>query len=907
MIAVSGNGIVLYRYRLDDGDYSGEVEIDTEIHLGALEDGTHAVSVIGGDSVGNWQSTESPTVVRWTVDTTALAPLNLDLASDDDSGMSSDDNVTNKTADLTISGFGEDGATVQLYDSGAEIIGVTGTVQDQTFTIDIALTSDGSHRISARQTDTVGNVSSVSGFLDITIDGSAPSVGVTEPSDDSSTDRLWLVEGTASDPSSGVDTVELQVTDGDWFLSDAGNFVPNPVWVSADGTDSWQLITSGVAWLLGTDYTITARATDRAGNTAEDSISFTYGTSIEPSTIGFTVSEDKVVIGELLTISGQIEPPIGEAGAFVDIMFTPATGQPINKAVAANSQGLFSYGADCGIISQEGSWVITASWDGNQALEGSTSGQQVVEAAKADSLVTLDGTSYAIRLGEQVTISGKFTPQPDCGNLSGIPLTLIITNPDGVMDIRSVETANQWGHFLLEDHAGFDRLGEWKIQANFPGSQSYLSDSSDMVIVRVVEDFGRAIILGGGVGDLSNTYFNVTKRLSTEAYRDFLAKGFTDDMILFVIDSQLIDIDNDEEPDTVVDTYPPSVDAFVSGIREHYADELSPGIPLFVYMQGHATEDGRFKVWGDDDYVPVLEIKDALDQLQGVGAYQGSGGADCPIVFILEACFSGNFIPALSGPNRVILTSAGDERYNTDATGRISFSRFLFSKLREGDSLKKAFDYAAGRLVNMGYPSPKLEDNGDGIPTSADGLLASNTYLNGSLSWGVKPVVEDVVAVTELEGSSTTPISARVTPGDVGIERVWVQIISPNADITGGAATISYPEAELTLNVETGNYEGTLIDLTQIGPYKVIVLARDVDQEVADPAIASIYVQGEVQPGDVNGDGTITLVDAILSLKIACGMDTTGENIVLGADVNADSKIGLAEMLYVMQKVAGLR
>ena len=60
-------------------------------------------------------------------------------------------------------------------------------------------------------------------------------------------------------------------------------------------------------------------------------------------------------------------------------------------------------------------------------------------------------------------------------------------------------------------------------------------------------------------------------------------------------------------------------------------------------------------------------------------------------------------------------------------------------------------------------------------------------------------------------------------------------------------------------------------------------------------------------PGDVNGDGDVTLADAVLSLQVACGVDVSGETISLGADVNGDGKIGLAEALYIIQKVSGLR
>lgn len=58
-------------------------------------------------------------------------------------------------------------------------------------------------------------------------------------------------------------------------------------------------------------------------------------------------------------------------------------------------------------------------------------------------------------------------------------------------------------------------------------------------------------------------------------------------------------------------------------------------------------------------------------------------------------------------------------------------------------------------------------------------------------------------------------------------------------------------------------------------------------------------------PGDVNGDGFVTLTDAIIALKVSTGQGPAWGN--KGADVNGDGKIGLAEVIYILQKAAGLR
>jgi Matrixin/Divergent InlB B-repeat domain/Dockerin type I domain len=58
--------------------------------------------------------------------------------------------------------------------------------------------------------------------------------------------------------------------------------------------------------------------------------------------------------------------------------------------------------------------------------------------------------------------------------------------------------------------------------------------------------------------------------------------------------------------------------------------------------------------------------------------------------------------------------------------------------------------------------------------------------------------------------------------------------------------------------------------------------------------------------GDVNGDGDITLADAILSLQVISGK-TPAQAVNKAADVNGDGEIGLPEVLYILQRAAGAR
>ena len=49
------------------------------------------------------------------------------------------------------------------------------------------------------------------------------------------------------------------------------------------------------------------------------------------------------------------------------------------------------------------------------------------------------------------------------------------------------------------------------------------------------------------------------------------------------------------------------------------------------------------------------------------------------------------------------------------------------------------------------------------------------------------------------------------------------------------------------------------------------------------------------------------MADAILALKILSGINTAGQTLINNADVNGDGKIGMEEVIYILQKVAGIR
>lgn len=137
-----------------------------------LPEGTRSITVRATDAGGNVSVASAPLVI--TVDAAAAtAPSGLDLDALDDNGASSSDNVTDQTEGLTISGAAEAGSRVELFD-GTTSLGTTTAGSDGRFSLDVTLPA-GDRSVTARATDTAGNVSPASAPLVISV-GAGPEV-----------------------------------------------------------------------------------------------------------------------------------------------------------------------------------------------------------------------------------------------------------------------------------------------------------------------------------------------------------------------------------------------------------------------------------------------------------------------------------------------------------------------------------------------------------------------------------------------------------------------------------------------------------------------------------------------------------------------------------------------------------
>ena len=519
---------------------------------------------------------------------------------------------------------------------------------------------------------------------------------------------------------------------------------------------------------------------------------------------------------------------------------------------------------------EPGTYTIKAIWEDTGTLPFTDETRWLIIEKIRPQLILTSQENQVSEIDKDFSMTIKLKPSE---GYEKIKLAVIPPN-DGQKIILDLSTDENGQVNITKSF--FKEKGKHIFKAYFMGNETSIGCESNEYAV-MVGNTGYAILVGGGRASANNTYWKVTKKLLIDAYLDFKRMGFTDDMIYLMINSQNIDITGDDITDKIVDQAYPSVSKLKGIIEAQYSDLITENETLYLYMMGHGTTNATFKIFGADESITSKELNTALNHLQEK--------TRCAVVIILECCYSGAFLKDLSHPKRLIITSAGNVPYNTDASGNISMSRYLFPKLCKGFSIQKAFEYARMQLINKNYPSPLLDDYTD------DTILASTTYLPEILKWD-QPEISSVDLYPILDGNNTLPVSLTIESTASSISKVWAQVIPSDALILSGNDTIHFQETRLG-HEEGRHYSGEVTGFSYDGIYTVIFYAQNTSMEVSEPFQWIVRATNIGRKKDFNQDGQVNMKDMILVLKSLSGM-------------NGQAMVDLSDAVYLMQEV-GLR
>ncbi len=595
--------------------------------------------------------------------------------------------------------------------------------------------------------------------------------------------------------------------------------------------------------------------TNGLGNTARI---VTLDMELDASVITTALSATEIIIGEPLQISGQIQPPPNSGGVSVDVALIPPSGPALHTSVNADVSGVFSYGVGCGDIAQDGAWLVTASWAGDAEFKGAVSQAQALKVKKAESELTFNASTYVLKLDEPVALSGKFSVTPDCGgNLSGLPLTVIISGPQNTLAVKPVQTMDRYGHFTTS--YVFDKLGTWTLQVSFAGSSGYQQSESSLHQLEVVETAGYAVIVQGKIANEEGLASHA--KTTQFVYESMMKRGFLPDDIMYF---------NYDLTRRGVDALPTKT-AIRNAIISWARDKLNAKpANLYIVMVDHGLRDVFYCY---PDVITATELGDWVNTLQ-IGL-EGQA-ADQEIVSILGFCRSGSFIDDLSGSNRVVITSAAEKEssykgpLDTDGIrdGEYFVSEF-FRQASIGKTLYDCFEEAT-RLTEIytargeGRPNapfydrsaqhPLVDDSGDGVGANdlpgpgGDGLLSRTLKVGIDPATGNAPGDVSVAKVTETlflgVGDNAASLWARVDDND-RLSTIWVEIKPPaSEEVDPGDTGQIDPDLEKhvyqTYNAELDRYEwATLEAFNEPGTYQVFYFAKDAETDNVSTLVSS--------------------------------------------------------------------
>lgn len=272
-ITITLDGIALPSLVIDN---SGNWSLPSPL----LSQGDHIIQVTATDPAGN-SSTSPDRIVR--VDT--QAPGTPTLTVSDDGGPLSDGEQTNDTTP-TLSGTGDTGSIVTILNNGVPI--GTAEVIDGvwSFTPDSELV-EGSYHFTVTAKDAAGNTSQPSDAIAITIDTQVPDAPfITSLGSPAVTNQPELPISGTGEPGSTITLSNGGTVIGTAEVDSAGNWTITP--------DS--PLTEG-------NYTLTATATDPAGNVSTPSASISLNVDLTKP----AAPEEVTITADGATVSGTAE------------------------------------------------------------------------------------------------------------------------------------------------------------------------------------------------------------------------------------------------------------------------------------------------------------------------------------------------------------------------------------------------------------------------------------------------------------------------------------------------------------------------------------------------------------------------------------------------------------------------
>ncbi len=260
-----------------------------------------------------------------------------------------------------------------------------------------------------------------------------------------------------------------------------------------------------------------------------------------------------------------------------------------------------------------------------------------------------------------------------------------------------------------------------------------------------------------------------------------------------------------------------------------------------------------------------------------------------------------------------ILTPEGDMDGDTlpnnqeiPVSGNIERHSNPFHHDSDADGIHDAIDNCP-TVFNPGQMDWDSDGLGDACDPDSD---------NDGLDDGTETAFGSNTHNTDTDGDGLNDFQEWLTYGDPG---VYVTIY-PVASSTALTSLILSGEIEtggsVGISVDTGATSGTVVYpdaaswqvlISDLMPGNNCITVHAANNGRTGSAFESVFVtDSPSEPGDLNGDSIIDLQDAVIMLQLLTGISSS-EAFETDADIDENLKMGIPELIYVLQKVAGLR
>ncbi len=387
----------------------------------------------------------------------------------------------------------------------------------------------------------------------------------------------------------------------------------------------------------------------------------------------------------------------------------------------------------------------------------------------------------------------------------------------------------------------------YSLQANSSpqrnGLLSIAGQTFTLIQEGAVHAIGKAIIITASGAHQNNTLFPRSEELTRRMYRALYQRGFEHEDIIWLNPKQWQDVDGDGADDGVVDNNLFEPETALNQAFEAMRD-LQAGQQFVLHVHGHALQN-QIKI-----------TRDYWLDAAGLQALLGRIPQAVQQIVIVDTCYSGSFLDELQGSNRIILTASDAESTAWNAKFA-TFSGELINHLRRGSALRTAFqaaeDMMRGSPELFGTQRPQLDDDGDGVYSSRDGVRAAQVMLGKEGSRAAD--APEILQVHErLNLSSPEAVLwIKTSPSGEQVRKVKAVLMPPAVamdNYAGEETDFGRVEIELLYNGAQSRFE-QVYHFNQGGLWKLLYQVQGLD------GTWSAQVAGEVQAPDLIKPATV--------------------------------------------------